>query len=205
MSIHIKTIFVVLALPQTTAGIIVRVTTILTAMTESKSTFATPPVAFTLVSSHVDALSTAEAATKTRTNGTITARDAAKKQVITDITQLHAYVQQLANANPTDAETIAKAAAMTLRKTAVRYKHPLSVKQGISGTVHVVAKSIAGACSHEWQFSTDGGKTWVAAPPTAQASTTISNLPPGVMQFRQRVITRTGPSEWTPALTVAVS
>jgi hypothetical protein len=94
---------------------------------------------------------------------------------------------------------------MRLRKVGVRSKNPITVKQGPSGSVHVSGTTVKGATAHEWQYSADGGKTWTSVTPTSQAKTTISNLTPGVLQFRQRVITRTGAGDWTPPLTVAVS
>jgi hypothetical protein len=202
----VSTILVVVALPRPVLALTVRMNAIIAAMTASKSTFPSPPVVLTTASSHVSALATAEVATKTRAVGTIQARDDAKKLVIADAGQLHAYVQQVVNASPDQAATIAAAAAMTLRKNGAHPKSDLTVKQTLSQTVHVVAKSVQGARSHEWQFSTDGGKTWTSAPPTAQASTTIQNLPSGTLvQFRQRVITKVGAGDWTPPVTLAVS
>ncbi len=39
--------------------------------------------------------------------------------------------------------------------------------------------------SYEWEYSTDGGKTWVAAPPSLQSKTTVTGLLSATMtQFR---------------------
>lgn len=202
----IHTILVVLALPRPVLALTVRMNAIIAAMEASTSTFPSPPVVLTTASSHVSALGTAEVATKTRAVGTIQARDDAKKLVIADAGQLHAYVQQVVNASPNQAETIAAAAAMTIRKNGAHPKSDLTVKQTVSQTVHAVAQNAKGAKSHEWQYSVDGGKTWTSAPPTTQASTTIQNLPSGTLvQFRQRAVTKTGPGDWTPPVTLAVS
>jgi hypothetical protein len=206
MNSIVHSIIVVLGLPRAVAALIIRMNAILEAMTVAKLTFTTPPVAIATVSAHVAALSSAESATKTRAAGTKQARDAARKLVVEDANQLHAYVQQLANASPTEAATIAAAAAMTLRKAGAHPKSDLAVKQGVSGTVHVVAKSVKGARSHEWQYSVDGGKSWVSATPTTQASTTLSGLVPGtVLQVRHRTIVKGGPGDWCPTVTMSVS
>jgi hypothetical protein len=98
-------------------------------------------------------------------------------------------VQQLANASPTQAANIAAAAAMALRKSGAHPKSDLTVNQTVSGTVHVVARTVKGAKSHEWQYSVDGGKTWTSASPTTKANTLISGLSPGTLvQVRQRAI-----------------
>jgi len=206
MTTAIHTILVVLGLPRPVAALIIRMTAILDAMSANKTTFPSPPLAIALVTAHVAALSAAEAATKTKTVGTIQTRDAARKLVIEDANQLHGYVQQLANASPTEASIIAAAAAMTLRKNGAHPKSDLTVKQTLSATVSVVAKSVKGARAHEWQYSTDGGKTWLSAPPTAKASTTINDLPTGTLvHFRQRVITKAGAGDWSPPVAIAVS
>jgi hypothetical protein len=202
----IHTILVVLALPRNgVAALIERMNAIIAAMSAHTATFTTPPIAFSVAASHVAALETAQTATKARTPGSIATRDAARLLVLADAKQLHAYVQLLVNTSPTQAANIAADAAMTLRKRSAHPKQDLTVKQGTSGVAHLSAKSVRGAVSHEWQFSTDGGKTWNSASPTAQARTTIGNLPPGVVQFRQRALTRKGPGDWTPPLSVGVS
>jgi hypothetical protein len=133
-------------------------------------------------------------------------RDDKQQVVVADMHQLHGYVQQLASATPAQAQIIAESAAMTLRKTGARHKSDLAVTQTVSGAVKVVAKSVLGARSHEWQLSTDGGKTWTNATPSAQATTTITGLQPGVLtMFRQRVITKTGPSDWSQPISTLVS
>jgi hypothetical protein len=87
---------------------------------------------------------------------------------------------------------------MYLRKTASINKPALAVKPGtVTGAVKVVAKATAGAKINEWQYSTDGGKTWIDVPPTSMATTTIQNLTPATtVMFRQRVFTKSGLSDW---------
>jgi hypothetical protein len=72
--------------------------------------------------------------------------------------------------------------------------------------VHVIAKATKGAKAHDWQFSTDGGKTWIDASPTTKSSTVITGLTPGALvHYRQRVITKTGPGNWCQAVAAIVS
>ena len=48
--------------------------------------------------------------------------------------------------------------------------------------------------SHEWQYSTDGGKTWTSVQTTLQAKTTVPGLQPGnTVVFRHRAVTKSGP------------
>ena len=206
MKTVIHTILVVLGLPSPVMALIARMNAILEAMLANKTVFPSPPVAIALAQSHVVALNDAETATKTKTPGSIAIRDAAQLLVIQDAKQLHGYVQQLANASPDQAATLAANAAMKLRKTAVRPVHDLTVKQTASGTILVHAGNVAGAKAHEWQYSLDGGKSWVSAPPSTKATTTITGFTTGaVVQVRHRSIVKGGPGDWSSVSTIAVS
>jgi len=198
-------IFVTLNLPTSVPALISRATAIVTAMSANSGTFKAPTPAFAVVTSHVSGLSSAEAAYKAHT-GTRADRDTQYQLVVEDCKQLHAYVQLLANASPSEASTIAADAAMTLRKKGSRHKSDLATSQEVTSTVKVVAKATNGGRSYEWQYSTDGGKTWVSVPPTTQAQVSIPNLQPGVMtQFRQRAVTKSGPTDWSNPVSTLVT
>jgi hypothetical protein len=95
---------------------------------------------------------------------------------------------------------------MMLRKVTAAHKQPLSVKQTVSGSVKVVAKATKGARGNEWQYSLDGGKTWIDVPPTTQANTTIHSLIPGaVVSYRQRVLTKAGLGDWSQPISALVT
>jgi len=78
------------------------------------------------------------------------------------MSQIHSYIQSLANATPADAATIAGDAAMTIKKS----------------PVHT----------------------------TTKASTSIQNLTPGVsLTYRQRVLLKTGLSDWSQPISALVT
>ena len=89
------------------------------------------------------------------------------------------------------------------RRTAPRV---FAAKAGaLSGTANLVAASAGRRASYEWEYSTDGGKTWVFAPPTLQAKTTVSGLTPGAtVQFRYRPVTKTGEADWSAPVPLIV-
>jgi hypothetical protein len=197
---------VVLGIPSSTLALILRSSVILDAMEANKLTFTTPTPAITVARGHVVDLQTAENSVQTRTKGTAGARDDKKKIVIADMHQLHAYVQQLANASPEHADAIAQAAAMRLRNKPAVHKSDLTVKHVVSGTVKLTAKAAKGSRAHEWEYSTDGGKTWTAAPASLAAHTTIPGLQTGVLTyFRHRHITKAGPEDWGQSISALVS
>jgi hypothetical protein len=200
-------ITVVLGLPKSKAiaPTIVRVTAIADAIAANKARFTSPTPPLTQVTSDLSTLTSAETAFKNRL-GTRAARDAALTTVISNARQLRVYVQQVVSSNPSQAETIAQNASMTLRKKGASSKSDLSVKQIVSGSVKVVAKAVKGAKAHDWQYSTDGGKTWIDAGSTTKSSTTITGLVPGTtVSYRNRVLTTAGRSDWSQAVSAVVS
>jgi hypothetical protein len=59
--------------------------------------------------------------------------------------------------------------------------------------------------SYEWDYSTDGGKTWVLAPSTLQAKTTIAGLTPGAtVLFRYRAVTKAGEADWSQPVSLLI-
>jgi len=197
---------VVVHRPQRISGFLTLVKAISQSMAAAPSTFPTPNPSLAQFNSDIAAFDAAETTAKTRTPGAAQTRDLKRALVLVDLDHEIAYVQSVVDANPTNAGTIAAAAGMSLRKVASRTKAPLAVKASTtSGSVKLVAKAVAKHTSNEWQYSVDGGKTWVSAPPTTQSKTTIPNLSPGVLtQFRSRAILKTGPSNWSDPVTLMV-
>jgi hypothetical protein len=207
MSIVANTIMVVLGLPSSRSvpAVIVRSTTIGNAIAASPTTFTAPNPPLAKLTTAINAATAAEAAFKAHT-GTRADRDAAVTALIALMQQVHAYVQGLATADPANAATIAQDAAMTLRKKGSHTKSDLAVHQKVSGVVQVVAKAGTGSRAHEWQYSTDGGKTWIDAPATTKASTTITGLQVGVaVSYRHRAITKAGPGDWSQPVVALVT
>jgi len=145
-------------------------------------------------------------AAQTRAKGTIAARNAAKVVFVGALHALQARVQQVADANPENAEAIITSTNLSVRKVAIRQKQTFEVKPGtVSGSVHVTAQSAGPRACYEWQYSLDGGKTWVQAPNTMQAKTTIVGLPVAtVVEFRYRVTTKLGMGDWSLPTSILV-
>jgi hypothetical protein len=86
------------------------------------------------------------------------------------------------------------------------HKAPLTAKQGTtSGTVKLAAKAAGPRASYEWEWSTDGGKTWMQLPPTVQSKTTLTGVAPGTnAEFRFRSVTKAGVSSSRQTVTLLV-
>ncbi len=147
-----------------------------------------------------------ETAAQTRAKGTIATRNAAKVVYVGAAHALKARVQQVADADPEQAETIITSAGLAVKKAPLRQKQVFVAKYGTtSGTVHVTAPAAGARASYEWQYSIDGGKTWVSTANSLQAKTTVAGLPVAiVVEFRYRVTTKTGPGDWSLPTSILV-
>jgi hypothetical protein len=109
---------------------------------------------------------------------------------------------------PTPTPTLAAliAAIHELQAAADASWRTFAAKPGhVSGVATVVATSAARRASYEWQYSIDGGKTWVTGPATLQAETTVAGLVPGsTVQFKYRAVTKTGEGDWSQPVSLMV-
>lgn len=152
-------------------------------------------------------LNTATTAAGTKAKGLIQARDAKMIPVVTNMHQLRAYVQSVADTLPPDqAEALILSAGMSIRKVNPRKKNQIAAKQGsISGLVHLTAAVAASKASYQWQMSTDQ-KTWTNLPLLFRTKTTVSGLTPAtVYYFRyQATIAKTGTGDWSQVVSLLV-
>jgi hypothetical protein len=196
---------VTLSLPLSVPALIVYAEGIVKRMTGNPS-FPSPVPALATVTAAVDELRTAEAASLARTKGAAAARNDKRKALVTLLQQLRTHIQLIADADEANAPSIIESAGVAVRKTATRRARVFAARPGrISGVATVVAASAGHRASYDWEYSTDGGKTWVTAPSTLQAKTTVAGLAPGsTVQFKYRSVTRTGEGDWSQPVSFMV-
>jgi hypothetical protein len=134
----------------------------------------TPPLAEVEVA--IDDLSEAKARTLTRVVDSVSARNAKRAVLVALLQRLASYVQAIAKANPDHAAEIAEAADMYLKKTGGPRGRVFHAKPGrVSRQVDVFAPSAGPNAAYEFQYSLDGGLTWLGTPQpvTTKASVTI--------------------------------
>jgi hypothetical protein len=197
--------YVSLKLPSAVAAFIVYVQGVLTAMTGNPH-FPTPIPPLTAIAAALAALQQAEVAAQTRSKGAVLVRNDRKGALITLLQQLRAYVQAIADADVENGAAIIGSSGFPLRKMPVHKPRVAAVKPGaMSGSVQVVAPPAARRSAYEWQYSLDGGKTWVEAAPSLQARQTIVGLPVGSLaQFRYRAVVKNGPLDWSQPIALLV-
>ena len=172
----------------------------------SNTSFPSPNPPLATFQADITALSNAEAAVLARTKGAVQDRNAKLAVLKTDLENLKAYVQTVADAaNPTNAASIVESAGMTVRKVTLHDKPALAVKQGsVSGSVNLASKAAAHRAAYGWQYSTDQ-KTWTSLPETLQAKTGVSGLTAGtVYYFRVQALTKTGEGDWSQIVSLMV-
>jgi type II secretory pathway component PulJ len=195
-----------LNLPVSIPALITMAKGIIAALTGNTATFPSPDPSLAALSAALTDLETAESSVQARTRGAVAGRNEKRKELVTLLEQLKAYVQKVADANSeTSAQTI-QSIGLAVRKNALRQKQTFAAKTGpISGTIDLTAAVTARRASYEWQSSLDGGKTWTSLPTTIQSKTTVSGLTPGVTAtFRSRTVTQTGEGDWTQATAIVV-
>jgi hypothetical protein len=194
-----------LHLPLSVPALITYARSIVTAMT-GNSAFPAPVPALATVTAEIDALEVAEKSALARTKGAVLARNEQKTALIGLLQQLKAYIQAEADANVENGASIISSAGVAVRKVPVRKPRVFEAKPGpVSGSVVVVTHSAGHRASYEWQYSTDGGKTWVSLPATPQAKTSVSGLTAlTTVEFRYLTVTKTGQSDWSAPISFIV-
>jgi hypothetical protein len=196
---------VTLSLPKSVPALILYAQGIVRRMTGNPN-FPAPAPTLSAINAGIADLQAAEAAVLARTKGAAAARNEKRKALIVLLQQLRANIQATADADEANGPAIIESAGVALRKTATRRARAFAAKPGrVSGVATVVAASAGHRASYEWQYTTDGGKTWVVAPPTLQAKTTVAGLVPGAtVQFKYRPVTRAGASDWSEPVSLMV-
>jgi hypothetical protein len=196
---------VALKLPKPVPALISVAKGIVQSMT-SNTSFPNPVPPLATVTAAINDLETAETAAQSKTRGAATVRDGKRATLITMLDQLKSSVQQVADANRETAPALIQSGGMSVKGPAVHPPRVFAAKQGaVSGSVKLTAQSAARRASYEWESSVDGGKTWVLAPSTLQAKTTLSGLVPGSSySFRYRPVTKTGEADWSQPIALIV-
>lgn len=194
----------VLKLPQSVVKLVEFARVVKGSLAADPVTFPSPVPPLAQLEADTDALAAASVQARSGAPGAQPEVERTQRVLINDLHQVHAYVQLRATMDPAHAEAIITSAGLAVRKPAMRHKPALSAKLLSEGRVKLSARAGKDARAHEWQWGPDK-VTWNVAPPTAQSTTTIENLPVGgILWFRHRTITRAGASDWSPAIYLAV-
>jgi hypothetical protein len=194
-----------LKLPRKIGDLINVAQVIVKAMSGSPS-FPNPQPTAAVMTAAVDDLVAAENAAKLRTTGTVALRNSKKAALVTLLEQWRTYVQSTADASPENAANIIQSGGVALRRSQVRKSLGFHAKLGTApGSVKLVAPAAARRACYDWEYSVDGGKTWVGVPHTLQAKTTVTGLPTlTTVQFRYFATVKAGEETWSQTISILV-
>lgn len=153
----------------------------------------------------VDELDAAQTKAKSGSAQDLKDRDAKAVVVFRQLQQIAAFVQRVADQQPSaaEAEAVIVGAGFEVKRRARRRKADFAAKYtGISGEARLVARAVKGARAYYWEWSTDQ-ETWTAAPETAAPETTLHGFTPGQLyHFRFRTLGLEGKSDHSPVVTL---
>lgn len=157
-----------------------------------------------LFGGEIDTLDTTETAFKTKPpTKTRADRNVAKEAVKTRWRELARDVQDLADADPENAEAIITAATMDIKKSTIHQQQGNTAKNGPeSGTVILTAQYPG---PHNWRMSTDN-ITWTLLPASKGSRTIVTGLTPRQVYYFQncRVMANGETGDWSQSIKITV-
>jgi hypothetical protein len=195
---------VVLSLSASVPTVIIEAKVVTTAM-DGNANFPSPNPTIATVIATTQKLYAAETAAADRQVGATGDRDVVLAQLLAQLHQLKAYVQQVADADSENARSIIESAGMKVKKPTSYSKLPFVVKHGaVSGVVEASVKAIGRRAAYWWQWSLDQ-QTWTDGGQTLQSKTTFTNLQPGkTYYFRYATLTKDGKGDWSVPVSLIV-
>jgi hypothetical protein len=194
-----------LQLPWSVPLLIALARAILLAMTGNASFPSPTPTLAAVLAAIVD-LENAESAAQSRAKGTVQVRDGKRTVLLFLLRELGTFVQKVADADMEHGAAIIHGAGMGLRKTALHAPRVFRAMNGaVSGSVQLFTATAGSRASYDWEWSTDGGKTWQVAPSTTRSRTVFTGLVPATtVWFRSRALTKAGEGDWTTPISFVV-
>jgi hypothetical protein len=196
----------VLNLPKhKTPAYIVRARAIVEAVGKSPW-FPAPRPDLATVTSAIDALAESQAATHMGGPAETALRDTRRLQLQVLLEELRGHVQSVADSHGDSAPSIIESAGMSVKKVGGRRRTGFRLKDGrVSGQVDAFTDQAANRASYEWEYSLDGGASWIALPGTTKANTTITGLRPGARVWvRYRTVVKSVTGDWSNPLSIIV-
>jgi hypothetical protein len=161
-----------------------------------------PPLA--TVTADLDALEIAEAAVRNGAPDAAAIRDTKLRAVKIDLLALKAYVHAIALQHPDQADEIILSASLSPRRQTPPRKDPLAARMDKAPqTIALRARAAGKYAAYEWQYSTDGGQTWIALAMTTSANTLLPGVTLGTTYlFRVRATRKNVAGDWSQVVSL---
>ena len=114
----------------------------------------------------------------------------------------------IANLTAANSEAIIISSGFDVKHLGILTKDSLTVKpkKGVSGTMIAKAKKVADTVANLWEYSLDGGRTWITLDATSKGTIEITGLTPGAsIIVNHRPVLRKSKGVWLqsrPAIVV---
>ncbi len=174
--------------------------------------FSTPFVGMLLLQAQLKDYAQAITNAKNKGLGVGGAKMAAKTLLYGTLQNALGYINDLARLDQTNCVEIIEGAQMVVIGGKGHKKQDFSVTQGAASgeaALSSIAVKVDGKyvkATYYWQYSLDGGVTWIDLPDTQKSKTTLIAMKPGMpAKFRKRTnSTKTGLSKWCTAIDFTV-
>lgn len=188
--------------------ILVRAVVVADAFEAKAVLLSNPPIPIPVFRGQITSLEDAQLLVKKRIPNSVPTRNTARITLCNSLDLYRAYLQLTADAS-SDPASVIVAGGMKVVAYTTAAKPLLDARLDTQGAVVLRANARALCKSKSrffnWQYTTDGGKTWFAAPSTPNASTRIAGLPPlSLCGFRVSVTSMAGQSDWSQSVSLRV-
>jgi hypothetical protein len=169
---------------------------------QGNACFPSPPVLLSTLLAAVVELEEAEVATKRRTLGMASERDAKLAAVHSLLRQLATYVVTIARQQGPDGPAVVAGSGFSEKRPGGQGKWSLVAVPGArSGEADLRTERVGRGASYDWQYGTDGVH-WLDCARTSEAKTTLTGLTPGALyHVRFRSFFRGVESDWSDPIT----
>ncbi len=200
----LKRFVIALLLPNNVAALILYGRQVWSSVSLNAGLFASPNPTVASATANLDALQAAEALVPHGGPPAVAARNLKQAAVESDFKVFKAYLAALCVANPGQAEAMITAATLHQGKVTRPQKPFLAAKMGkIPNQIVLRAKAVAKrSVSYCWQFSLNGGQSWVTIGTTTEANTSFLNSTPlTAYMFRIQTTIKQTTSAWSQTIT----
>ncbi len=200
---------------QKTVSVTGRANAMCTGIGGNTALFATPNPSVSTVQNQIVAVDKAEVLAATRAKGAAAARNVQRTSLVGMLEAWLTYAQGISDTSSSTEQAVSTllAAGLLVALVGQHNKAILTVTQGPQpGTAALSANKTAltGGSAKKyffnWQYTADGGKTFVSMPSTPKAKTTLANLTPlSTYGFRVSITNSAGiPGEWSQVVSFLV-
>jgi hypothetical protein len=203
-----KRFIIALLLPGNVASLILYGRQVWSAISLHPAYFPTPNPTIASATANLDALQAAEALVPHGGPAAVTDRNLKQAAVENDLKAAKAYLLGLCFANPGLADAMITAAGLRQGKRVSPAKAFLAASMGeIPNQVILRAKAVARRnVSYCWQFSLDGGKSWVTIGITTEANTSLLGTTPlTTYLFRFQTTIKQTTGAWSQTISFTTS